>query len=124
MQAPKNEIKPWDLFEIAYRRRWEIILPLFVAVIAGFSLAFILPKAYKASTTILAQPQQLPNDIVRSTVRDEEDTRLINIAQLILNRDSLERIVNDFDLYSDPEIPELTIDAKIGQLRQNVTIER
>ena len=131
MQAPKNEIKPWDLLEIAFRRRWELILPLFVAVIAGLVLSFVLPKAYKASTMFLIQPQQLPAEIVRSTVptvrsqipEEEALSRLSNIAQLILYRPNLERIVNDFQLYSDPENPDFPIEAKVDELRRNVTIE-
>ena len=123
MQAPKNEIKPWDLFAIAYRRRWEIILPLFVSVLAGLVLSFILPKAYKASTMILVQPQKLPIDVVRSVVPEDEDSRLSNIAQMILNRANLERIISDFALFSEPLNLDVPMEGKIDKLRQNITIE-
>ncbi len=123
MQEPKNEIKPWDFIEIAYRRRWVIILPLFVSVIAGLILSFTLPKYYKASTMILVQPQQLPSNIVGSTVSEENDSRLINIAQLILNQNNLKQIVSDFNLYTEPDNPALSVEAKADLLRKNVTIE-
>ncbi len=123
MQAPKNEIKPWDLFEIAYRHRWMIILPLFISVMAGLILSFVLPKVYMASTTILAQPQQVPKDYIRTAVAEEQESRLSRIAQQILTPTILERVVSEFDLYIDPEHPKKSMKTKINQLRSNILIE-
>jgi len=123
MQAPKNELKPWDLIEIAFRRRWAIILPLFIAVMAGLISSFVMPKIYKASTLILVQPQQLPQDVVRSAVPDEEDSRLSNIAQRILSRTNLARVIADFGLYTEPEYENVSIESKIDTMRGNITIE-
>ena len=127
MQVSNNEIKPWDLIEIALKRRWMIILPLFVVVMAGLILSFVLPKIYRASTLILVQPQQLPMDVVRSTVRssvtEEEDSRLSSIAQRIMNRTNLQRIINDFGIYSGQEYENVSIENKIDILRENITIE-
>ena len=123
MQPTKNEIKPWELIEIGYRRRWEIILPLFITVMVGLILLFVLPKAYEASTLILAQPQELPSDIVRAPTPEDRDSRLSSIAQLVLNRANLEGIVREFNLYSDPKKPNFPLEGKIDQLRRNVMIE-
>ena len=121
--ADKIELTLWDLITIAYRRRWELILPLFISAIVGLLLSLILPKAYQASTMILYQPQQLPKDIVRTVDSDVQESHLNTIAQLLLNRKSLERIVTDFNLYSGAEYPDLTIEAKTDRLWKNVTIE-
>ena len=122
MQAPNNEIKPWDLIELAYRRRWVIILPLFVSVMVGLILAFVLPKVYKASATILAQPQQVPKDYITTAV-PEEDSIIILIAQQILSDGVLERVVSDNNLYKDPEHINLPMQNKVDLLRSNIMIE-
>jgi polysaccharide chain length determinant protein (PEP-CTERM system associated) len=104
-----------------------IILPLFFSVTAGLFLSFVLPKVYQASTTILVQPQQVPKDYVRAALpeegsRLEQDTKLSMIAQQVFTTQILERVISDFDLYSDPDNMNISMKSKIDRLRSNIMI--
>ena len=59
-----------------------------------------LPDLYQSQAVILVVPQQIPDRYVRSTVTTPMDERLQAISQQILSRTRLERIIEEFGLYS------------------------
>jgi len=88
-----------SLWQIAWRRKWLIIIP---AVLIGVGAAFYirqLPNQYRSETLILVVPQQVPTSYVRSTVTARIEDRLQSISQQILSRTRLEQVINDFNLY-------------------------
>ena len=124
-----------DYLAIGLRRRWYIIVPLILAL--GISAGFYksLPKVYKASTLILVQPQKVPEAYVRSTVTEGMGDRLTTISQEILSRTRLEKVIQEFNLYSElkmktpmEEIIEMmrkTIEVKVqggGSIQNSFTV--
>ena len=97
LQVPKFDWRPY--LEMAFRRKWWIIFPLFLAVIAGWAHYKQSPKVYRASTLILVESQRVPQEFVPSTVTDDLSVRLGTITQQINSRTNLEQIVQRFDLY-------------------------
>ena len=90
-----------DYLEIGLRRRWYIIIPFVFSIILAFALYKYLPKVYKATTLILVQSQRIPENYVRATLIEPVTDRLNTISQEILSRTRLERIIKEFNLYSD-----------------------
>jgi len=90
-----------DYLGIGLRRKWYIIIPLVIGVLASVGVYKYLPKVYKATTLILVQPQSVPENYVRSTITDSVANRLNTISQEILSRTRLERVIQEFNLYSD-----------------------
>jgi polysaccharide chain length determinant protein (PEP-CTERM system associated) len=89
-----------DVLEILRRRVWLIVVP-FVLVLGGaVLLSWRTPNMYRSETVILVVPQQIPESYVRATVTSRMEDRLQSIAQQILSRTFLERIILDFDLYA------------------------
>src|SRR4030043_141167 len=96
--------KPLDIqtyVGMALRRKWYIIIPLVVCIVGSFAVYKRLPKIYRAATLILVQPQTVPENYVRSTITDSVVSRLNTISQEILSRTRLEKVINEFNLYSD-----------------------
>jgi polysaccharide chain length determinant protein (PEP-CTERM system associated) len=89
-----------DLFSVLKRRLWLLIVP--AAVIAAGTALVVkqLPDVYQSEALILVVPQQIPDRYVRSTVDQPMDDRLQAIAQQILSRTRLERIIEEFNLYA------------------------
>jgi hypothetical protein len=56
---------------------------------------------YRSTALILLEPQQVPEAYVRSTVSTSLEQRLQSISQQILTRTTLERIIQEFDLYPE-----------------------
>jgi polysaccharide chain length determinant protein (PEP-CTERM system associated) len=90
-----------DYLEIGLRRRWCIIIPFVFSIILAFALYKYLPKVYRATTLILVQSQRIPENYVRATLIEPVTDRLNTISQEILSRTRLEKIIKEFNLYSD-----------------------
>jgi len=96
--------KPLDIqgyISMGLRRKWYIIIPLVVSVIASVAYYKMVPKIYRATTLILVQPQRVPTEYVRSTVTDSVTSLLNTLSQEILSRTRLERVIQEFNLYED-----------------------
>jgi polysaccharide chain length determinant protein (PEP-CTERM system associated) len=90
-----------DYLDIGLRRKWYIVVPLIASVFISFGVYKFLPKVYKATTLILVQPQKVPESYVRPTITDSVASRLNTISQEILSRTRLEKVIEEFNLYSE-----------------------
>ena len=81
------------------RRRGLAALTFTGALVAVLSVVLFLPDVYRSSATVLIERQQIPDELVRSTVTSELETRLHTISQEILSRSRLEALIDRFDLY-------------------------
>jgi len=123
MPKTSKEIKPEDIFEIISRRRWWIILPFCLTIIVGIILAFALPKYYKAETLVLINPPKVPADYVASMVTTDIDSRLDAFSRQILSRSNLERIMKEFNMYSEPKYGLLFVEDKIADMRKRISVD-
>ena len=60
-----------------------------------------LPDVYQSAATVLIERQQIPDDLVRSTVTSALETRIDTISQEILSRSHLQELIGRFGLYQD-----------------------
>jgi polysaccharide chain length determinant protein (PEP-CTERM system associated) len=81
------------------RRRWPAVFIFVAALTAVISVVCFLPDVYRSSATVLVDRQQIPDELVRSTVTSGLEVRLHTISQEILSRSRLEVLVRRFDLY-------------------------
>ena len=117
------KITPEFLLEMALRRRWIILPPLFIALVIGICLAIVLPRIYEARTLILIEPQRVPQNYVQPIVSTEAGDRISTLSQQIMSRTNLEKIITDFKLFSDPKQVGLYMEDKIKSLSQSINIE-
>jgi len=122
MLHTKTAIKPEDIIEIVLRRRWFIIIPFCLSIIAGICLSFTLPKIYRASTLILVQAQRVPTHYVRSVISAGIESRLSMISQQIMSRTNLENIIDQFKLFSEPEHEKMYMEDKIANIRKRISV--
>ncbi len=100
-QRPQSMLSLHDYFEIGLHRKWYIIVPLVVGILVSFGVCQYLPKVYRATTLILVQPQSVPEKYVQPTITDTVINRLDTIAQEIMSRTRLEKVIQEFNLYQD-----------------------
>ncbi len=119
---PGKKYAPEDVALIAWRRKWWAILPA-VAIAAGvYFWAKTLPNQYRSDTLILVVPQRVPESYVRSTVTTRIEDRLQSIAQQILSRTRLERIIQDFNLYPEARKTAIMEDI-VDRMRGNISVQ-
>src|SRR4051812_29255708 len=111
-----------DLARAVWRRRVWFLVPLLLGLVAGIWVLRVLPKTYRAVTTVLVEPQKVPADYVKPTIATSIEERLRTIEPQIKNRDNLARIIHEMDLY-----PELTrqgfLEGAIARARRDLTIQ-
>ena len=117
-----------DIFKINYyiglvfRYRWLLIAPFCVALSVGIYFAFTLPAIYEANTLIMVEPQRVPTNFVKSIVTQDIATRISTISQQILSRTNLEKIIDEFHLFSLPKHEKMFFEDKLKNLRERVNI--
>ena len=82
------------------RRRYPYFVATFLAVLAvSIVVAVSIPPIYRSEAKILVESQQIPADLVRSTVTGLADERIAVTRQRITARDVLLGIVEKYDLF-------------------------
>lgn len=117
------KLTPEFIRDMVIRRRWMIILPFCLALVAGIYLAFALPRIFEAKTLILIEPQRVPSQFVQSIVTDEPGDRISTLSQQIMSRTNLEKIINDFSLFTNPKDNYIYMEDKVNALRSLITID-
>jgi uncharacterized protein involved in exopolysaccharide biosynthesis len=70
------------------RRRWFVIIPLCITLIAGIYLAIVLPKKFQAETLILIEPQRVPDNYVQAIVSSDLESRIVTIKAFLKKKDA------------------------------------
>lgn len=107
----------------ALRRRFLGALALLAAsVVVSVTIALSLPNVYRSEATILVERQQIPDDLVRSTVTGQLEMRLRTISQEILSRTRLEELIERFGLYADLQAT-APMEQVIERMRDDIGLE-
>lgn len=121
LKEQNTTIKPNQIIDVIIRYKWLIIIPFCISITAGIVYTAIAKKTYEASTTILIQPQRVPLQYVQSIVSTDLDQRLNTIAEQILSRSNLEKIIQQFGLFEDA--PNMYLEDKISNVRERVNVK-
>ncbi len=106
------------------KRRFFIVLAPAVVVFCGaVAAAFMIPPVYRSSATILVEAQQIPSDLVRSTVTSSALERMEVIKQRVMARESVLRVVEKFGLYPD-EKSSLSATKIVDRFRKAAAIDQ
>jgi uncharacterized protein involved in exopolysaccharide biosynthesis len=66
---------------------------------AAATAAIVWPATYRSIGTILIEQQELPSDLVQSTITSYADQRIQVISQRVMTTENLLRIIQRYDLY-------------------------
>jgi uncharacterized protein involved in exopolysaccharide biosynthesis len=111
-----------DYLSAFKRRRLSIFVIATTIFVIGALAALLLPPTYKSSATILIKEQDIPADLVRSTVTSFASQRIQAISQKVMARPNLLEIIDKYKLYVD-ERKRLTTEEIIGEMRGNISLD-
>src|SRR5579885_416269 len=109
----------WSLIR---RYRWHVLLAWCALVLISVILIARLPNVFEATTTILVNPQQVPEKYVAPAVISDPSARLNTLTQQVLSRTRLQQISDKFQLYASLQkthSPEEIIEG----MRHDITIQ-
>ncbi|HEY2497883.1 MAG TPA: GNVR domain-containing protein [Candidatus Angelobacter sp.] len=105
---------------VRHYRGW-IFLGTALFSLVGFTFVLLMPDCYKASTTILVDPQKVSEKYVSPTVNSDPGQRLTTITQQVLSSTRLQQIIDDMQLY--PELRgKISREELIELMRKDITI--
>ena len=110
-----------DYLEILRRRKLYIIITFPVLLAISAAITFMLPPIYQSEGVILIESQEIPRDLVRSTVTSYAEQQIQVIKQRILTTSRILETVNKYDVYAD-ERESHTISLLVEKFRSNVQI--
>ncbi len=88
-----------DYLLVIKRRKYQALITMFVIFLIVLAAAFGLPPIYQSSSTILVEQQEIPQDLVRSTITSYADQRIQVISQRVMTRDNLWSVIQKYDIY-------------------------
>lgn len=88
-----------DYLAFMARRKWAILATAAAVFAAAAATAFLLPSKYRSTATILIEEQDIPQDLVRSTVTSYADQRIQKISQQVMTRATLAQLIEKYNLY-------------------------
>ena len=107
----------------AFRRRKSTILivvaSLFMISVLG---ALLWPPTYRSSATILIEEQEVPPELIRSTVTSYAAQRIQTINQRVMTRANLMQIIEKYDLYHGKRRTETTEEI-LERMRKDIKVE-
>ncbi len=120
MENQAIEIK--DYLKIIKRRSKFLVIPFVVISILSIVLSVVLPSVYRSMATILIEEQEIPSDLVRSTVTSFADQRIQVISQRIMTRPNLVEIIKKYDLYPK-ELKSKSEEKVLAEMRKSIKVE-
>ena len=120
MENQTPDIK--DYLKIIKIRRKFLIIPFVIIALLSIVLAVVLPSIYRSSATILIEEQEIPSELVKSTVTTFADQRIQIISQRIMSRANLVEIIKKYDLYADDRKNE-TEEKILEKMRKSINVE-
>ena len=104
------------------KRKKALFLIIATLMIFFVSAAFLLPSIYKSSATILIEQQEIPRELVMSTVTGYASERIQIIQARVMSRSNLFKIIDKFKLYEDERKRE-TSEAIIARMRDDTSMD-
>ena len=87
--------------DTARKKVRSIALTSLLLAVAGIAIISLLPNQYKATTTILVDPQKIPERYVASTITSDPNAHLNTLTQQVLSASRLQEIVDQLNLYPE-----------------------
>ncbi len=111
-----------DYLRIMRRRKLQFFLPFILLLSAGIGLAFGLPPVFRSNATILIERQEIPVDLVQTTVTGFVEERIKGITERLLTYDNLWNIAEQQNLYPGERTIENRGDI-VRRMRESIFVE-
>ncbi|MBL4743655.1 MAG: sugar transporter [Cycloclasticus sp.] len=111
-----------EYLEILKRHKKIVIYPAIFLILVSAAVALLLPATYKSTGLILIEAQEIPIDLVRSTVTSYADQRIAVIKQKLMTTSRVMGIVKKYHLYPET-VKKSAPSVIVGLFRQNMSVD-
>lgn len=106
---------------ILWQRRWFVIVPTLLGIVAAAAAAFLIPATYRANAIMLVESPQLPKEVIALDSGNMVDRRIAAIRQQITARPDLIQLIERHGLYTD-ERQSTPLSEILDEMRESITL--
>lgn len=111
-----------EYLAILKRRKWQLLVPIVLVAPFAVATAMMLPPVYRASATILIEQQEVPPELIRTTVTSFADQRIQVIKQRVMTVKNLGEVIDKFGLYEDIRRKK-SLNAAVAEMRGRIDLD-
>ena len=111
-----------QIIAIGKRRFFYFLIPAVLAGIIAIAVAYLLPPRYESSATVLVESQQIPVELVQSTVTSDPNQRITIIKQRVMTRNNLLQIIDKYEVFKE-ERKKLSVTKLIEEMQRLVSVD-
>jgi len=104
------------------RRKKQFLVPVIILSLLALIVAFALPAVYRSTSTVLIEQQEIPQDLVRTTISTYADQRIEVMQQKAMTTTNLMKIIDKFGLYQE-DLQKKTREEVIDAMREDIGME-
>jgi succinoglycan biosynthesis transport protein ExoP len=108
-------------WRLVLKYKWHISVGTLALSLLFTMILAKLPDLYQATTTILVNPQQVPEKYVSPAVSSDPYSRLNTITQQVLSRTRLQEIIDKLNLYAEHR-KSISPEEVIEEMRDDITV--
>lgn len=110
-----------DYLDALRRRRKGIMWIATALMVVTVLVAFLIPPVYRSSATILIEEQEIPKNLIRSTITAYAWQRIQTISQRVMTRSNLLRLISQFGLYPNKRRSDTT-EELVRRMRDDIKL--
>jgi len=111
-----------DYLDIWQRRKWPMLGIMAAVFLLAVAIALILPPVYRSTATILIEDQDIPRELVQSTVTSYAAQRIEVINREVMTRSNLLKLIDRHNLFADQR-GRVPVETIIGKMRKAISLE-
>ncbi len=111
-----------DYLDIWQRRKWPMLAIMLGVFLLAVAIALLLPPVYRSTATILIEDQDIPRELVQSTVTSYAAQRIEIINREVMTRSNLLKLIDRHNLFADQR-GRVPVETIIGKMRKAITLD-
>ena len=122
METQEQEKSLAEYIDVFKRRKFQFFVTLLSVLIIGLIISIGLPAYYQSKAVILIEQQEIPQDLVRSTVTGYANQRVQIISQRVMTTTNLSQIIDKYNLYAE-EREDDPLEVVLFDMREDIAMD-
>ncbi len=123
MYEEEADQSPSNIWPTFLRYRWHLALAIPLILMLTVLLILALPPVYRAQSTVMVETQQIPVDLVQSTITTAAMEQIDIIRQRVMTRENLLHIVNKYPYFGAAGATPIELERILDSFRSAVLLE-
>ena len=112
-----------EYLAVLKRRKKQLIIPALVTFVIVALIAVLWPPTYRSAATILIEEQEIPKDLVRSTITSYANQQIQVITQRTMTLKNIMSLVEKYQLYDEAELKRRPKTEIAKEFQDNVNLD-